>query len=132
MSEHNSPGSGEDESNEGVTERDVGQAVIVYEGPDGGQVEKQVENDGIAYFQDHWIVRTGETDEGHDTVRRIPSHRVYYVERDVEEFKEEVKSLRSQVQSIASEVKSKISSGGGKEKSGQSNRGDRRNDQDAW
>jgi hypothetical protein len=101
----------ENSSEEGITEREVGQATIVYEDPDGERAEKRVENDGIAYFQDHWIVRTGETDEGHDTVRRIPNHRVYYVERDVEEFKQEVRSLRNQVQSLASEVKEKFSSG---------------------
>lgn len=132
MDEHDSRVDNEEGSQDGVTEREVGQATIVYEDPDEGQVETHVENDGIAYFQDHWIVRTGETDRGHDTVRRIPSHRVYYVERDVEEFKQEVQSLRKQVESIASEVKSKISSGGDKEKSGQSNRGDRKNDQDTW
>ena len=116
-------------SEDGVTERELGQATIVYEDPGGGQVEKQVENDGIAYFQDHWIVRTGETDEGHDTVRRIPSHRVYYVERDVEEFKQEVQSLRNQVESLANEVKSKFSSG---ESDEGTDGNDRFDDPDAW
>jgi hypothetical protein len=110
---------------EGITERELGRATIVYEDPDEGQVERRVENDGIAYFQDHWIVRTGETDEGHDTVRRIPHNRVYYVERNVEEFKQEVRSLRNQVQSLASEVKQKLSSGG-------SDSDDRIDGRDGW
>jgi hypothetical protein len=129
MDERDSREDGGDGSQDGVTEREVGQATIVYENPDGGQVSVQVDNDGIAYFQDHWIVRTGETDEGHDTVRRIPSHRVYYVERDVEEFKQEVQSLRNQVESLASEVKSRFSSGESDEDRG---RDDRFDDQDAW
>ena len=101
----------ENSSEDGVTEREVGQATIVYEDPDGERAEKRVENDGIAYFQDHWIVRAGRTEDGHDRVRRIPSHRVYYVERDVEEFKQEVRSLRNQVQSLANEVRERLSSG---------------------
>jgi len=106
-------------SEESSSERELGRATIVYEGPDGERMEKQVANEEIAYFQDHWLIKTGQTRRGKDTVKRIPHHRVYHVERDVEEFREEVKSLRHQVQSIASEVKSKISGGGADERSGQ-------------
>ena len=112
-------GSQESGSEGSSSERELGQATIVYEGPDGERTEKQVANEEIAYFQDHWLIKTGQTRRGKDTVKRIPAHRVYHVERDVEEFKEEVKSLRHQVQSIASEVKSKISGGGDDERSGQ-------------
>lgn len=98
---------------------DIGRAKIVYEDPDNETVETKVDNEKIAYFQDHWIIETGESDEGYDTVRRIPSQRVYYVERDVEEFKEEVKSLRDQVEMFAREVKSKIPSGSGGDRDSQ-------------
>ncbi|NHN42097.1 hypothetical protein G9C85_10715 [Halorubellus sp. JP-L1] len=85
---------------------------MVYEGPDEDPVEKRVENEQVAYFQDHWMVKTGETDEGKDRVLRIPSQRVYHVERDVEAFEAEVASLRDQVQSIANELREKVSSVG--------------------
>lgn len=94
-------------------DRDVGEATIVYETPDGETNERTVPNEHVAYFQDHWIVKTGEDDEGRDLVRRIPAQRVYHVERTVEEFKEEVKTVRDQVQSFASELRTKIAGDGG-------------------
>ncbi len=106
-----------------VNPDDLGRATITYEGPEGETVETKVDNEKIAYFQDHWIIETGESDEGYDRVRRIPSHRVYYVERDVDEFKEEVKSLRNQVQTFASEVKSKLSSTAGETSGERTRRG---------
>ncbi|MCU4924565.1 hypothetical protein OB905_01005 [Halobacteria archaeon AArc-dxtr1] len=94
-------------------ERDLGQATIVYEEPDEGTVRKTVPNEHIAYFQDHWIVKTDEDDEGNDIVRRIPSKRVHYVERSVEQFEEEVETLVDRVQSFASSIQTKIPVGGG-------------------
>lgn len=93
-------------------DRDVGEATIVYETPEGEVDDWTVPNEHIAYFQDHWIIKTGEDEEGRDLVRRIPAERVYHVERTVEEFKEEVKTIRDQVQSFASELRTKIPGGG--------------------
>lgn len=84
-----------------MAETEFGMATIVYEDPNEGTVEETVNNEHIAYFQDHWIIKTNEHDEGHDVVRRIPAQRVYYVERNVEAFEEEVRTLRNQFQSIA-------------------------------
>lgn len=92
-------------------ERDIGEATIVYDEPDE-TVEKSVPNEHIAYFQDHWIIKTGEDDQGRDIVRRIPAQRVHYVERTVDEFAEEVETLVDQVQSFASELRTKIPVGG--------------------
>lgn len=96
-----------------MVERDLGQATIVYEDPEEGTVERTVQNEHIASFQEHWILRTGEDDEGHDVVRRIPYHRVYYVERSVDEFEEEVRTVRRQVQSFADDLREKFLGGGG-------------------
>ena len=93
-----------------MVEKDLGEATIVYEDADGETVEKNVENEQVAYFQDHWIVKTGEDEEGRDVVRRIPIQRVYHVERTVEQFEEEVKTLRDQVQGLAEDVRSKLKS----------------------
>ena len=101
---------------------DIGRATIVYEGPDGDPVERTVDNDHVAYFQDHWIVKVDEEAEAadddagpsrsdRDTVRRIPAKRVYYVERSVEEFEEEVKTLKDQVQSITEDLRSRFLGG---------------------
>ncbi|APW99277.1 hypothetical protein CHINAEXTREME_16515 [Halobiforma lacisalsi AJ5] len=104
-------------------ERDLGEATIVYEDPDEGTVRKTVPNEHVAYFQDHWIIKTDEDEEGNDIVRRIPSKRVHYVERSVERFEEEVETLVDQVQSFASELRTKIPVGGddeeGTERSGE-------------
>ncbi|NKE37601.1 hypothetical protein GWG54_17680 [Natronococcus sp. JC468] len=94
-------------------ERDIGEATIVYDEPDEGTVRKTVPNEHVAYFQDHWIVKTDEDEEGHDIVRRIPAQRVHYVERSVEEFEEEVSTLVDQVQSFAADLRTKIPVGGG-------------------
>ena len=87
-----------------MAEPDLGRATIVYEGPDGETVEETVENEHVAYFQDHWIIKTGEHEGEHDVVRRIPAQRVYFVQRDVEEFEAEVKTLFDEVQSLADGV----------------------------
>ncbi|AGB39118.1 hypothetical protein [Natronococcus occultus] len=94
-------------------ERDIGEATIVYDEPDEGVARKTVPNEHVAYFQDHWIIKTDEDEEGHDIVRRIPAKRVHYVERSVEEFEEEVSTLVDQVQSFASDLRTKIPVGGG-------------------
>ncbi|WP_435359134.1 hypothetical protein [Haloarchaeobius sp. DFWS5] len=91
-----------------MVDKELGQAVIVYEDPDGETVEKTVDNEHIAYFQDHWILKTGEDDDGRDLVRRIPIQRVHYVERSVEKFENEVNTVRNQVQSVADDLRSKF------------------------
>ncbi|SEP06291.1 hypothetical protein SAMN04487948_11297 [Halogranum amylolyticum] len=90
-----------------MTDEELGQATIVYEDPDGETVEKQVDNEHVAYFQDHWILKTDEQD-GQDIVRRIPLQRVYYVERSVEEFEEEVATVRNQVESLAGNLRQRL------------------------
>ncbi|WP_290809994.1 hypothetical protein [Halovivax sp.] len=94
-------------------ERDLGDATIVYEDPHEGTVERTVPNEHVAYFQDHWIIKTDEDDQGNDIVRRIPSRRVHYVERSVEEFEEEIKTLFDRVESVATRLQTKIPIGGG-------------------
>ncbi len=89
-------------------ERDIGEATIVYDHPDEDIVEKTVPNEHIAYFQDHWIIKNEEDEQGNDIVRRIPAKRVHYVERSVEEFEEEVKTIRKQVQSVADSLRSRF------------------------
>src|SRR6056297_2723667 len=96
-----------------MVEEDLGEATIVYEGPDGETVEQNVENEHVAYFQDHWILKTGEDDRDRDLVRRIPASRVYHVERTVEQFEEEVSTLRDQVESVADDLRTRLLGGGG-------------------
>ena len=95
-----------------MVERNLGQATIVYEDRNGEPEEKTVENEHIAYFQDHWIVTTGEHERGHDVVQRIPAQRVYHVERSVEQFEQEIATLRDQVQSVAEDLRTRILGGG--------------------
>jgi hypothetical protein len=90
-----------------MVDEDLGQATIVYDDPNDGTVEQTVENEHVAYFQDHWILKVDERDD-HDVVRRIPSQRVHYVEREVEEFREEVNTLTNQVESFADDVREKL------------------------
>ena len=97
-------------------ERDLGEATIVYDDPAEGTVHKTIPNEHVAYFQDHWIVKTDEDDEGHDIVRRIPSGRVHYVERSVEQFEEEVETVIDQVQSFAADLRTKLPVGGSDER----------------
>ena len=99
-------------------DRDIGQATIVYEHPEEGTTEMTVENEQIAYFQDHWTVKAGEDDEGNDVVRRIPKERVHHVDRSVEEFEEEIKTIRNQVQSFAEDIRTKLPIGGRDEEDG--------------
>ena len=101
-----------------MVERDLGQATIVYEDREGEPQEKTVQNEHIAYFQDHWIIKTGEHERGQDIVRRIPANRVYHVERSVQQFEEEIKTLRDQVQSVADDLRTRILGSGGSGGSG--------------
>lgn len=87
-----------------MVETDLGTATILYEAPNEGPVEETVDNEHIAYFQDHWLIKTGEHDEGHDIIRRIPHQRVYFVERNVEEFEEEVQTLTDHVESLTDKL----------------------------
>ena len=95
-----------------MVEEDLGQATIVYEEPDGETAELTVENEHIAYFQDHWAVKVDEDERGDDRVRRIPHQRVYYVERSVEEFEEEVKTIQRRIESFADDLREKLPVGG--------------------
>jgi hypothetical protein len=90
---------------------DMGKATIVYEHPEEGTVKETVENEYIAYFQDHWLMRHGEDEEGNDLVRRIPLQRVHYVDRNVEEFEDELGTLRNQVESVANDIRSRVFGG---------------------
>ncbi|ELY52031.1 hypothetical protein [Natronolimnohabitans innermongolicus] len=67
---------------------ELGTATIVYETATGDLEEATVENDHIAYFQDHWLFAYGTDEDGNDLVRRVPRDRVRYVERSVEELEE--------------------------------------------
>ncbi|WP_255150819.1 hypothetical protein [Halorarius halobius] len=90
-----------------MVDEDLGTATIVYDDPGEGTVEHTVENEHVAYFQDHWIVKMEETDDG-DVVRRIPKERVHYVEREVEEFREEVGTLTNQLESVADDLRERL------------------------
>jgi hypothetical protein len=94
-----------------VTHPDRGEAIIVYEDPEEGTVERTVDNERIAYFQDHWIVKLDEDEAGNDIVRRIPLQRVHHVDRSVEKFEDEVKTLRNQVESFAEDLQSTLLGG---------------------
>lgn len=71
---------------------DTGTATIVYDDPNGEVIEREVENDDIVYFDDHWLLKVGENDEGDDVVRRVPRERVHYVERSIDELEKKVES----------------------------------------
>ena len=75
---------------------ELGRATVVYDNPDGEQVSREVDNEHIVYFQDHWQLKTGTDADGNDVIRRIPRHRVHYVERSVEEFEDRVDALLNQ------------------------------------
>jgi hypothetical protein len=93
-------------------EEDVGRATIVYEDPAEGTVERTVANEHIAYFQDHWMIKIEEDEQGRDRVRRVPAYKVHYVERTVDEFAEEVGTLKGEIGSVASDLQEKLPIGG--------------------
>jgi hypothetical protein len=101
-----------------VVDEDLGEATIVYETADG-TVEKTLPNEHIAYFQDHWMLKTDEDEHGNDIVRRIPIHKVHYVERSVEQFEDEVATLRDQVESFADNLRSRFLGSGEREQTNQ-------------
>ncbi|PSP89104.1 hypothetical protein BRC90_05540 [Halobacteriales archaeon QS_4_69_34] len=82
-----------------MAEPELGRATIVYDDPEEGVVETVVENERIAYFDDHWLVKVDTDAEGNDVVRRIPRERVQYVERSVEEFKDKLDQIADEAQS---------------------------------
>ena len=94
-----------------MAESDLGSATIVYDHPEEGTVEKTVQNEHIAYFQDHWILKRDEDEAGNDIVRRIPHQRVHYVDRNVETFEDEISTVRRQVENVASDIRSKLLGG---------------------
>jgi len=94
-----------------MADSDLGTATIVYDHPDEGTVEETVENEHIAYFQDHWILKRDEDEAGNDVVRRLPVQRVHYVDRSVEAFEDELGSVRKQVENVASDIRSKLLGG---------------------
>lgn len=94
-----------------MADSNLGTATIVYDHPEEGTVEKTVQNEHIAYFQDHWILKRGEDEAGNAVVRRIPVERVHYVERSVSAFPDDVDSLRKQVENVASDLRSKLLGG---------------------
>ena len=93
-------------------DENVGRATIVYEDPAEGTVEKTVANEHIAYFQDHWMIKIEEDEQGRDRVRRVPAFKVHYVERTVDEFAEEVGTLKGEIGSVASDLQEKLPIGG--------------------
>jgi hypothetical protein len=92
-------------------DEDVGRATIVYDDPDEGTVEKTVPNEHIVYFQDHWTVKIAEEEDGRDRIRRIPSTRVHYVERTVEEFADEIGTITSRAESVVSDLRGHLPGG---------------------
>ena len=91
-----------------MDELPLGQATIVYDHPDDGVVSKTVENEGIVYARDHWLVRTGTDDEGNDLMMELPRERVHRVDRSVEEFEQKAQTVRRRVGSIANELREKL------------------------
>ncbi|OVE85770.1 hypothetical protein [Natronolimnobius baerhuensis] len=71
-----------------MTDAALGTATIVYETPDGEIDEVTVDNEHIAFFQQHWLFAYDVDDDGNDIVRRVPHGRVHYVERSVEELED--------------------------------------------
>ena len=74
------------------TDRELGTATIVYETAAEEIEQVTVDNEHIAYFQDHWLFAYGTDDDGNDVVRRVPKERVRYVERSVGELEESFES----------------------------------------
>lgn len=72
-----------------MTEAELGEAQIVFETPEGDTESVTVDNEHIAFFQEHWLFAYDIDDEGNDIVRRVPHQRVYYVERSVERLEDQ-------------------------------------------
>lgn len=71
---------------------DIGTASITYETSDG-VTEKRVDNERIAFVDDHWVVWEANEDDDGGTVQRIPRDRVYGVEREVDELERTVENI---------------------------------------
>ena len=100
-----------------------GQATIVYEDPEEGKTEVTVENSQAVYVRDHWAIKSGTDDEGNDLMKQIPATRVHYVERNVQQFEEEITTVRHRVESLADELRQKLPMDlgqGGSQQGGQS------------
>ena len=92
-----------------MSQLELGQATIVYEDPDEeGKKEVTVKNEQLAYVRDHWAVKSGTDDEGNDLMKQIPATRVHYVERNVQQFEEEINTVRHRVESLAGEIRQKL------------------------
>lgn len=91
-----------------MSELELGEATIVYEDPEDGVIETTLENEQVMYIRDHWAIRAGTDDEGNDLMRQIPDQRVYYVERNVEEFEEEASTVKHRLESIADDLREKL------------------------
>ncbi|ESP88346.1 hypothetical protein [Candidatus Halobonum tyrrellensis] len=91
-----------------MSELPNGQATIVYEDPDEGKTEVTVKNNQVVYVRDHWAVKSGTDDEGNDVMKQIPTKRVHYVERNVQQFEEEINTVRHRVESLADELRQKL------------------------
>lgn len=86
--------------------RDEQHATIVYEQGDD-IIEEHVRNEHLVYFQDHWVLRAGEDEDGVH-VRRIPRERVQYVERAVGEFGDEISTLKSRAETLADDLRDRL------------------------
>jgi len=91
-----------------MEEVELGQATIVYEGPDEEIVETTVDNEEIVYARDHWHVRTGTDEDGNDLMKQIPKERVHRVDRTVEKFEDQAGTVRRRVESLASDLRERI------------------------
>ena len=91
-----------------MEEVELGQATIVYEGPDDEIVETTVDNEEIVYARDHWHVRTGTDEDGNDLMKQIPKERVHRVDRTVEKFEDQAGTVRRRVESLASDLRERI------------------------
>ena len=91
-----------------MSQLETGQATIVYEDPEEGTKEVTVDNEQVAYVRDHWAVKAGTDDQGNDLMKQIPATRVHYVERNVQQFEEEINTVRHRVESLAGELRQKL------------------------
>lgn len=96
-----------------MSELELGQATIVYEDPEEGQVDQTVDNERLVYARDHWMVRTGTDEQGNDLMKQIPREHVHSVERNVERFEEQARTVRRRVESMARDIREMLPVGPG-------------------
>jgi len=87
---------------------ELGEATIVYEDPDEGRTEMTVDNEELIYAKDHWMLPVDTDEEGNDLMRHLPRDHVYHVDRNVEEFEEEVATVKHRVESIARDLQDRL------------------------